>query len=42
MVFATKDQKATILAKLLVEEVVPVTSNPEALLSDLGSNLYPT
>ena len=38
-VFATKDQKATTLAKLLVEEVVPVIGVPEALLSDRGTNL---
>ena len=37
-VFATKDQKATTLAKLLVE-VVPVIGVPEALLSDRGMNL---
>ena len=35
-VFTTKDQKATTLAKLLVEEVIGV---PEALLSDRGTNL---
>ena len=38
-VFATKSQKATTLAKLLVEEVVPVIGVPEALLSDRGTNL---
>jgi len=38
-VFATKDQKATTLARLLVEEVVPVIGVPEALLSDRGTNL---
>ena len=37
--FATKDQKATTLAKLLVEEVVPIVGIPETLLSDLGTNL---
>ena len=37
--FATKNQKATTLAKLLVEEVVPVFGVPEALLSDRGTNL---
>ena len=36
--FATKDQKATILVKLLVE-VVPMIGVPEALLSDQGINL---
>ena len=38
-VFPTKDQKATTLAKLLVEEVVPLIGVPEALLSDRGTNL---
>ena len=38
-VFATKDQKATTLAKLLVEEVIPIIGIPEALLSDCGTNL---
>lgn len=38
-VFATKDQKATTLAKLLVEGVVPIISVPKALLSDQGANL---
>ena len=35
-VFATKEQKATTLAKLLVEEVVPIIGVPEALSSDQG------
>ena len=39
VVFPTKDQKATTLAKLLVEEVVPLIGVPEALLSDRGTNL---
>ena len=38
-VFPTKYQKATTLAKLLVEEVVPLIGVPEALLSDWGTNL---
>lgn len=38
-VFATKDQKATTLVKLLVEEVIPMIGVPEALLSDRGTNL---
>ena len=38
-VLATKDQKATTLARLLVEEVVPIIGVPEALLSDCGTNL---
>ena len=38
-VFAAKDQKATTLAKLLVEEVIPIIGVPEALLSDRGTNL---
>ena len=39
MVFAVPDQKATMLAKLLVEEILPMFSVPEALLSDRGTNL---
>ena len=35
-IFATKEQKATTLAKLLVEEVVPIIGVPEALSSDQG------
>ena len=38
-VFATSDQKAITLAKLLEEEVIPVIGVPEALLSDWGTNL---
>ena len=38
-VFPTKDQKATTLAKLLVEEVVPLIGVLEVLLSDRGTNL---
>ena len=37
--FATQDQKAITLVKLLVEEVIPVIGMPEALLSDRGTNL---
>ena len=39
MVFATPDQKATIIAHLLAEEVVPFCGVPEAVLSDRGTNL---
>ena len=39
LVFPVSDQKATTLAKLLVEEVIPVFGVPEALLSDGGANL---
>ena len=39
MVYAVPDQKATRLAKLLVEEIVPMFGVPEALLSDRGTNL---
>ena len=37
--FAIKDQKATTLAKLLVDEVIPVIGVTEALLSNWGTNL---
>ena len=39
LVFPLKDQKATRLVHLLVEELVPVFGMPEALLSDRGTNL---
>ena len=38
-VFPVPDQKATRIAQLLVEEVVPWFGVPEALLSDRGTNL---
>ena len=37
--FAVPDQKSIRLARLLVEEVVPLFVVPEALLSDRGKNL---
>ena len=39
LVFPTPDQKSLRIAKLLVEEVVPLFGVPEALLSDRGTNL---
>ena len=39
LVFPTPDQKSLRIAKLLVEEVVPLFGVPEALLSDRGANL---
>ena len=39
LVFPVSDQKATTLAKLLAEEVIPVFGVPAALLSDRGANL---
>ena len=42
LVFPVPDQKAVQLARLLVEEVVPLIGVPEALLSDWGTNFYPT
>jgi len=39
LVFPVPDQKAVRLAKLLVEEVVPLFGVPESLLSDRGTNL---
>ena len=39
LVFPVPDQKAIRLARLLVEEVVPMFEVPEALLSDRGTNL---
>ena len=39
LVFATPDQKAIRIAKLLAEEVVPNFGCLEALLSDRGVNL---
>ena len=39
MVYATPDQKAHRIARLLVEEIVPMFGVPEALLSDRGTNL---
>ena len=34
MVYATPDQKAERIAKLLTQEIVPMFGVPEALLSD--------
>ena len=39
MVYATPDQKAKRIAKLLTQEIVPMFGVPEALLSDRGTNL---
>lgn len=39
LVFPVPDQKASRLAKLLVEEVIPFCGVPEGLLSDRGTNL---
>ena len=39
LVFPVPDQKAIRLARLLVNEVVPMFGVPEALLSDRGANL---
>ena len=39
MVYATPDQKAERIAKLLTQEIVPMFGVPEALLSDRGTNL---
>ena len=39
MVYAAPDQKATKLAKILVNEIVPMFGVPKALLSDRGTNL---
>ena len=39
LVFAVPDQKSVRIAKLLVEEVVPLFGVPEALLSDRVTNL---
>ena len=39
MVYPVKDQKASTLVKLLVNEVIPVIGVPESLLSDRGANL---
>ena len=39
LVFAVPDQKATRIAKLLAEELVPMFGCPECLLSDRGTNL---
>lgn len=37
--FAIPDQKSSRIVKILVEEIVPITGVPEALLSDRGTNL---
>ena len=39
MVFPAPDQKATRIAHLLAEEIVPLFGVPDALLSDRGTNL---
>ena len=39
MVFPVPDQKATRIAKLVAEEVIPLFGVPESLLSDRGTNL---
>ena len=39
MIYAVPDQKASRIARLLAEEVVPFCGVPEALLSDRGANL---
>ena len=39
MVFPVPDQRAQRLARLLVEEIVPLFGVPECLLSDRGANL---
>ena len=39
MVYAAPDQMVTRLAKILVNEIVPMFGVPEALLSDRGTNL---
>ena len=38
IVYATPDQKAMRIAKLLAEEIVLMFGVPEALLSDRGTN----
>ncbi len=38
-VFAVPDQKTHCIARLIVEEVVPMVGVPEVLLSDRGTNL---
>ena len=39
MIFATLDQKAFRIARLLAKEIVPIFGVPECLLSDCGTNL---
>jgi len=39
MVYSAPDQKAVRIAKLFVEEIVPMFGVPEALLSYRGTNL---
>jgi len=39
MVFATLDQRAIRIVRLLAEEIVPIFGVPECLLSNHGSNL---
>ena len=39
LVFAVPDQKATRIAKLLAEELVPMVGCPECVLTDRAANL---
>ena len=39
MVYPVRDQKASTLVRLLVDEVIPLIGVPESLLSDRGANL---
>ena len=39
LVFPAPDQKANRIARLLVDEVLPMFEVPEALLSDQGTNM---
>ena len=41
LVYAIPDQKTERVARLLVDEIVPVLGVPESLLSDRGTNLLP-
>jgi len=42
MGYPAPDQKVERIARLLVEEIVPLCGVPEALLSDRGTNLLST